>query len=171
MSKQGLLIKDHRLTITNTTGERITASALDAGELSLAQADTGVLAWNPDPIKPVDDTLSAVHFVLPQFSSKPDFVLVLDNEPLMRPTAQMSGPGGCSPGDEVAFSSGDQVTFVFHRQRPDLDAVPVFHLSRLPDSWLCIEWQLTVTAWRLNEAAEPGPQDLDKHNPTSEQQP
>lgn len=169
MSKQGLFLKNHLVTITNTTGERITASALDAGELSLAQADTGVLAWNPDPLKPVDDTLSAVHFVLPQFSSKPDFVLLLDNEPFMRPTAQLNGPCGCSPAEEVSYSVGDQVTFVFHRQRYDLDVVPVFQLSRLSDSWLCIEWQLTVTAWTLQDNTEPAAPTPD-HDPTREQQ-
>ena len=170
MSEQALLIKDHRLTITNRTGERITVQSFDAGERSLAQADTGVLAWNPDPLKPVDDTLTSVLFLLPQFDHQPDFVLVLDNEPFMRPTAQLNGPCGCSPPDAVSFSRGDQVTIVFHRQRADLNAVPVFQLSRLPDSWLCIEWQLTVTTWALNPTAEPGPipiENTSSSDPTS----
>jgi len=46
----------------------------------------------------------------------------------------------------------------------------VFQLSRLADSWLCIEWQLTVTAWTLQDNAEPGAPTPD-HDLTSEQQP
>jgi hypothetical protein len=142
---QGWLIKDHHLRVANRTGETIAMEALDAyGDNWIQQGSEGQLRWNQDPIKPVDDTDTFVKFTLPQFDPGPVFVMELLNAAFQRPGVQLTGPFGVNPPEWQWLSEGDQVRFVFNRQSLSNPNVPVFTVSRKPNSSF-IEWFVDLT--------------------------
>lgn len=142
---QGWLIKDHHLRVANRSGETIGLDAFDAyGDNWIQQGQDGQLSWNPAPLKPVDDTDTYVRFSLPQFSADPVFVMELLNAPFQRPGIQLTAPCGVNPPEWQWLSEGDQVRLVCNRQSLANPNVPVFTVTRQPNS-SCIEWLVELT--------------------------
>ena len=149
--QQGWLIKDHHLRVLNRTGETIGLDSLDAyGDNAIQQGNEGQLRWNQDPMKPVDDTDVYVTFTLPQFDPGPVFVMELLNAAFQRPGVQLSGPLGVNPPEWQWLSEGDQARFVFNRQSLASPNVPVFTVTRKPNSSF-IEWFVDVTVWAMGQ--------------------